>query len=190
MIKVKHILITFGYILTGINTQDNLQCRQIDFNNSESVLEFEPCFVGNEFIMKTYLDEPIDSCRIDSVNYLSNGQSELEEWSCFSSINSFTLDENTEFFTAISLQSIDVDDASFVEIQVFDMEGTVIPVINAGVTLNNVCKEFYGKLEESVENAKVHRKLFFVIEKPLHDVYCLPIEGKDRKVCQKFLNLY
>lgn len=203
MVKVKHILITFGYFLTGINTQDNLKCRQIDFNNSESILEFEPC--GSEFIMKTFLDEPIDSCGIDSVNYLSNDQ---WGWSCFSSIQSFTLDENTEFFSAITLESIDIgnydeilyndwincqkssllpniDDGSFVEIQVYDdAEGIATPVITAVKSrTNNECNKFYGRLENPAENAKVHR-IQLLYWATINDV------GEGIKVRRQFLNLH
>lgn len=153
LIRVVHILIILGYFLTGIYTQDNLNCRLIDFNNIESMLEIEACSTGLEFTIKSYAAEPVDPFRIDSENFLSNRQS---GYTCFSTIESFTLDENTEIYSAIYLRSIIVDDNSFVEIQVFDLdESSVIPVMSVGVT--NKWDEYNYKLDGPVENAKVNR---------------------------------
>lgn len=158
MIKVKHMLFMFGYCLTGIYTQqDNLKCRQIDFNKTESISMFEPCEFGKEFIIKSDFDEPFDSCRPDSINYLSSND-DNDEWSCFATIESFTLDENTEFFLAVYLRSFDLDDKSTIEVLVYDTDAAAtILLIKAGTTVAHTCNEFYEKFDRTVENAKVCR---------------------------------
>lgn len=152
VIKVELFLTTFGYFFSGIYMQDNIMCSQIDFNKVDSILKFEPCLTGNEFTTKSYSEELLDPFRPDSENYLSNIS---PGWSCFSTIESFSLDEDTEFYSAIYLQSGVVDDASFIDIQVFDMEsGSALPVINTKVSRG--WNEFYSKFDGPVENAKVY----------------------------------
>lgn len=153
LIQVVHILIILGYFLTGIYTQDNLICRLIDFNNIDSMLEIEECSSGMEFTIKSYADEPLVPFRIDSENFLSNRQS---GFTCFSTIEPLTLDANTEIYFAIYLRSILSDDASFVEIQMFDLDESIVVLLMSAVVTNG-WTEYNIKLVGPVENAKVNR---------------------------------
>lgn len=153
MIKINYLLITFGCFLSGIYTQDNLSCRQIDFNRTDSILDFETCVLGNEFTIKSYSDELLDPYRNDSANYLTG----LSGWSCFSTIKSFTLDQYSEFHLALYLQSAFADDQSFLQIQVIDVGvGSIFRILNEGVT--NKWNEYDIKFDRPVENAKVSIK--------------------------------
>lgn len=150
MLKLEHILIILGCFLTGIYTQDQ-NCRLIDFNKIDSIsLMIEPCSSGNQFTVKSFQNEPVTPYRENSENYLSNDQSGI---TCFSTIESFTLDENTEFYSAVYLRSIVVDDSSFVEIQVIDDDGNV-SIITRGVVTRG-WNELYGTFDRYLENVKV-----------------------------------
>lgn len=145
---------TLGCLLSGINTQINPSCRLIDFNNTDSVLEFEQCLISPEFILQSYLDEPLIPFRDNLVNYLTNiGPG----WSCFSTTQKFRLGENTEFDTAIYLQSPVIDDSSFLEIAVFNVDdGSVIPIISAVVNPLHIWNEFHTIFNSRVDNAQVY----------------------------------
>lgn len=142
-----------GSILSGITAQDNINCHRMDFNKVESILEFEQCSSDNpQFIIKSYSDAPLTSYGDGYENYLTNIE---PEWSCFSTIGTFNLDENSELYTAIYLQSVIAGDESIVELQIFDGQ-SAFPVIHAIASNLFKWSEYTYSPQRSIENAKVN----------------------------------
>lgn len=156
-LKVEFVFAISMYYISRILAQSP-SCRLIDFNKTDSVFEFDACFVGNLFDVKSYEDTPsLIPFRSDSVHYLSN---DVEGLSCFTSWQTFHLDEFTEFDMIIYLNSPILFDSSYVEIQVYDTdEGEVTFLGRLEVSPDWI--EFnknFGEFGLIIENAQVHTK--------------------------------
>lgn len=154
--KFLNILLTIGCIFIGISAGDNFPCRKVDFNKLNSLSVFEQCSAVSEFIIKSYEDNPsVPLYYDDAVNFLSNAQA---GWSCFSSVEQFTLEAETEFSIAIFFDSPVIDDPSHVEIEVIDLDDgdSVFPVISAETTLASEWTTYTYRFRRNIANAKVY----------------------------------
>lgn len=124
------------FCISPVHMQLRPSCVQFDFNDQDSILQFEPCDSGlgygfPMFVTQSYKDVYIEPFRSGAEYHLSNNLSSL---SCIRTKNTYHLDGYTEIEFAIYLQSNDVDDESFVDIRVVD---TVNPVYLGGTTTSN-----------------------------------------------------
>lgn len=133
-------------------TQVRPSCRQIDFNDEASLLEFEPCEDLSVFGIKSYADVTFAPFRSNAENHLSNIQ---EGFSCFRTKQIFNLDSNTQIDSIIYLNSNTEDFESFVEIQAFDTEeGDVYTV--GKVLVSPQWNVFHEVFSRNIYNAKVN----------------------------------
>lgn len=137
--------------LTGVYMQIRPSCRQIDFNEMNSTLEFEPCEALEMFVIKSYADVQIDSFRSDVENHLTNREVGI---SCFRTTQIFNLDSNTQFDSMIYLNSNNEADDSFVDIQAFDVDDGEVHFAG-GVTVSNEWNALYVGFGLTI-NAKVN----------------------------------
>ncbi|XP_037033604.1 uncharacterized protein LOC119072480 [Bradysia coprophila] len=97
---------------------------EIDFNDENSLDEFEPCYFqgpSNLFKIKSYADVSVEPYRNNSVNHLGNTGA---GFSCIKTKKPFDLNTNTKIEFAIFLNSNSEDD-SYLELQAYqEEEGT------------------------------------------------------------------
>lgn len=152
ILKVKITFTIFAYCLTEIYTQDSPSCFEVDFNEPESIIEFEQCSSGNLFALKSYEDVIFDPYRPNVEYHLSNINAGI---SCFTTTQTFYIDEYTEFYSFIYLNSNNALADDFVDIQVFDTVGGQVYYI-AGVIVSNIWNEFHESFGfDAIESAKV-----------------------------------
>lgn len=157
MMRVQYIFVAIACLSIGIFANDNLKCRIIDFNKINSIYAIESCPGLNEFTIKSFdgNESSVRPYRDDSVHYLSNI---LEGWSCFSTTDYFTLKEDTEFYAAIYLQSMVVDDMSEVQIEIFDLDREItVPFVNVTAIRDFEWHSYNMKIGRTIANAKVYQ---------------------------------
>lgn len=110
------IFLTMLY-LSGVCTEYPA-CRQYDFNDLDSVLSFESCSQGKAFVIKSYADAYFKPFRNDVNYFLSNAKGAAT--SCFRTNQIFNLNNYTEFFSMIYLNSEVKNDNSHVMLVAID----------------------------------------------------------------------
>ncbi len=154
---VKLLLLLMCYI-TGTYTQIRPSCRQIDFNDVDSVDQFEQCEDLNVFGIKSYADVPFEPFRYDVENHLSNIEI---GYSCFRTRETFNLDTNSEIDSIIYLNSSPADYELYVEITAFDTQGGEVYVVG-NVTVSDEWNFFSRKFSRSLGYAKVKIHILYV----------------------------
>ncbi|XP_037031505.1 uncharacterized protein LOC119071011 [Bradysia coprophila] len=169
--------------LIETSANDNWECRKIDFNKTNSISAIEKCIGFNDFVIKSFeYNSSVIPYSHNSVYYLSTDK---EGWSCFSTTELFTLEEDTEFSSAIYLQSNVIEDMSEVEIEVVDLDsGTAISVVNASTTRDFEWKLYRMKLGKQITNAKISVRAFVTTSANLAIQYMHILNPKiDESLC-------
>lgn len=136
--------------------QEGPSCVQFDFNDQDSILQFESCHSEySTFTIQSYTNSSIQPYRSDSQYYLGNSG----RWSCIRTKNAFHVDENTEIYFAAYLKSVVVDDNSFVNLRVVDM----LPKNLGGVTVSSTWQEIHLYANFSQTDAQVIRSIFEIV---------------------------
>lgn len=103
--------------LSGVSLQYP-GCRQYDFNNTDSVFSFQSCLQGTEFIIKPYTDVSFEPFRKTVKYHLSNVEGAA--LSCLRTNQIFDLNNFTEIFSMIYLNSKATNDNSHVMLVAID----------------------------------------------------------------------
>jgi len=160
LLQIEVILTIFASFLIGIYTQVNPSCRQIDFNETSSILEFEECGNSNNLVINSYNDVSFEPFRGDAIYFLSNG---VIGPSCLRTASFFRVNTNTQIDVLIYLNSNIEGDNSYVQINMLDTnDGNAY--LMGEVTVSSEWHIFNGGSNIYIDNAKFEIRAFVSAE--------------------------